>query len=526
MTVVKSLLGGTFALSAAVLNASEPGRRPNILFAFGDDFGRYASIYAQLEKDNRLDGLVDTPNFDRIAREGVLFMNAHVPAPSSTPCRSSICSGQYFWRTGRGAILNGAVWDESIPTFPLLLERNGYHIGFTYKVWSPGTVKDAPYGGDRNRYAGRGNAFCSFSQNVSKAPERQYGEAKQRLYDEVAGNFEDFLAEREGDEPFCYWWGPTNTHRPWVKGSGKELWGIDPDDLKGKMPPFLPDVPEIREDFADYLGEVMAFDRGLGVLLDILEERGELDRTLIVVSGDHGIPGFPRGKTNLYDFGTRVGLAVRYPSSVEGGRIVEDFVNLMDLAPTFLEFGETEIPDVMTGHSLKPLLESGRSGQVEAGRTFVVTGRERHVAGAREGNLPYPQRAVVTARYKYIRNFAPNRWPVGTLENGLPDIDRGPTKDWFIANFRNPDYAREVELGFGKRPYEELYDLDKDPWEMNNLVYDPKYQKVRRELSVLMDSTLISTGDPRMDEGVCIYDLPPFTDPAGKSAPQRRTPLP
>ena len=521
MTLVKNLVSGTVALSAAVLHASGADPRPNILFAFGDDFGRYASIYAQIEKDNQLCELVHTPNFDRMAREGVLFTNAHVPAPSSTPCRSSLCSGQYFWRTGMGAILQGAVWDEQIPTFPLLLEQNGYHIGFTYKVWSPGTVKDAPYGGDRNRYAKRGNAFCFFSQNVSKAPEGQYEEAKQRLYDEVAGNFEDFLAAREGDEPFCYWWGPWNTHRPWVQGSGKKLWGIDPDDLRGKMPSFLPDVPEIREDFADYLGEVMAFDQGLGVLLDILEERGELDRTLIVVSGDHGIPGFPRGKTNLYDFGTRVGLAIRYPASVAGGRVVEDFVNLMDLAPTFLEFGATAVPEVMTGRSLKPLLESGRSGQVETDRTFVVTGRERHVAAAREGYLPYPQRAVVTARYKYIRNFAPNRWPSGMLENNLPDLDKGPTKEWFIANFENPAYAWEVELGFGKRPYEELYDLSKDPWEVHNLAYDPKYQQVRRELSERLDATLSATGDPRMSEGVCIYDLPPYAAPFGDETPSK-----
>lgn len=514
MNEIRRIIGGGAAVAASALSLYGADRdgRPNILFAFGDDFGRYASVYAEIEKNNELCKLVRTPNFDRIAHEGVLFVNAHVPAPSSTPCRSSICSGQYFWRTGKGAILQGAVWDTSIPTFPLLLEDSGYHVGFTYKVWSPGSNPDAPFGGARNRYQAHGNRFCRFSQNATGTDGISSHDARQRLYDEVAGNFNDFLDARESGQPFCYWWGPTNTHRPWVKGSGKELWGIDPDDLEGILPSFLPDTPEIREDFADYLGEVMAFDSGLGVILDILEERGELENTVIVVSGDHGIPGFPRGKTNLYNFGTRVGLAVRYPATVGGDRVVDDFVNLMDLAPTFLEFGNVPVPDVMTGHSIRPLLECGQSGHIDKDRVYAITGRERHVADAREGNLPYPQRAVVTSRYKYIRNFAPSRMPIGSIENSFPDIDRGPTKDWFVENYYNSDYEWEMDLAFGKRPYEELYDLKNDPWEVHNLAYDPKYQKVRRELASCMDEVLSDTGDPRMGEELCIYDRPPFSD--------------
>ena len=138
-------------------------KRPNILFAFADDWGRYASAYRQIEGDNTPNALLDTPNFDRIAHEGALFTNAFVPAPSCTPCRSSILTGRYFWQTGRGAILQGAVWDPSIPSYPLLLEEAGYHIGYTYKAWSPGVPRDAPYGGDRTRYAPAGTKFGEFS---------------------------------------------------------------------------------------------------------------------------------------------------------------------------------------------------------------------------------------------------------------------------------------------------------------------------------------------------------------------------
>ncbi len=111
--------------------------RPNILFAFADDWGRYAGAYAKIDGPGTISDVVKTPNFDRIAREGVLFRSAFVSAPSCTPCRSALLSGQHFWRTGRGAILQGAIWDGSQPAYPLLLKDAGYHIGETYKVWSP-----------------------------------------------------------------------------------------------------------------------------------------------------------------------------------------------------------------------------------------------------------------------------------------------------------------------------------------------------------------------------------------------------
>ena len=234
-------------------------------------------------------------------------------------------SGRYFWQTGLGAILAGAVWDRAIPSYPFMLRDAGYHIGFSYKVWSPGTPKDDPYGGEGSRYQERGTDYDEFSFRATEWAAESGGKepAKQRLYDEVKGNFRDFLDNRAPDQPFCYWWGPTNTHREWQKGSGNELWGIEPDALRGRLPSFLPDVHEVREDVADYLGECMAVDAGLGVLLGMLEEMGELDNTLIVVSGDHGIPGFPRGKCNLYDFGCEVALAARLPGTVAPGRVVE-----------------------------------------------------------------------------------------------------------------------------------------------------------------------------------------------------------
>jgi len=147
-------------------------KQPNILFAFADDWGRYASAYANFEGDLSPNTLIDTPNFDRIAREGALFRNAYVPAPNCTPCRSSLLSGSYFWQTDLDAILVGAVWDETIPTYPLELEQVGYHIGHTYKVWSPGRMKNAPYGGERTQYEPAGNNYGRFSFHATQHVER------------------------------------------------------------------------------------------------------------------------------------------------------------------------------------------------------------------------------------------------------------------------------------------------------------------------------------------------------------------
>ncbi len=515
-----AVVGWAFATSA---RAAE---RPNILFAFADDWGRYASAYRDPRTPSPND-VFETPHFDRVAGEGVLFTNAFVTAPSCTPCRSSLLSGQYFYRTGMGAILQGAKWDPAIPTYPLLLEKHGYHIGYTYKVWGPGTPANAGAGGARTSFGKAGGRFNGFSQFVSRQKDVEAG--KQALYDEVSGNFDAFLAKRKDGQPFCYWFGPTNVHRKWIAGSGKKLWGIDPDDLKGKLPPFLPDVPVVREDFADYLGEVKAFDESIGVLLAKLEEMGELDNTIVVVSGDHGAPGFPRGKCNLYDFGVGVSLAVRWGK--HEGRVVTDFVNLMDLAPTFCEAGGVQPPDVMTGRSLLPLVDSEKAGRVDASRDHVVVGRERHVAAARPGMLPYPQRAIRTDDFLYVRNFAPERWPMGVGPGmGAPDgewptyermrentfaafgdFDASPTKAW-IAEHRNDDgMAKYVEWAFGRRPAEELYELGADPHQIENVASVPKYAKVRAELAERLSTILKETGDPRVTGDGSTFDKPPYT---------------
>ena len=524
---------------AAEDKASE---RPNILFAFADDWGRYASAYAKLEPGGISD-LVSTPNFDRVAEEGVLFTRAFVNAPSCTPCRSSLLSGQHFWRTGRGAILQGAVWDDSIPTYPLLLEKEGgYANGFSLKVWTPGRPADAPIGGARTRHNRAGTQINRFSQTVDDAARQGTDElaaTKDRILQQVRGNFQIFLDKRGEGQPFHYFFGPTNVHRTWREGSAQRIWGLDPEQLAGKLPPSWPDVPTVRQDVADYLGEVQAFDAALGVLIDELQDRGELENTVVVVSGDHGIPGMPRGKCNLYDLGTAVPLAIRYPKAFPVGRVVDDFVGLPDLAPTFLELGGVAVPEAMTARSLLPLLTSDKSGTIDPTRDAVVFGRERHVAAARTDFLPYPERGIRTADFLYIRTFKPDRWPMGTGPGfGAPDgdmpayealrdntfaafadLDASPTKAWILTHLGDADpkkarLAREAfELGFGRRPAEQLFDLRADPDQVNNVAADPSYATMKAKLAERLLTTLRETGDPRVENYGKTFEEPPFTDP-------------
>ena len=354
--------------------------------------------------------------------------------------------------------------------------------------------------------------------------------ARDEVLAQVRGNFDAFLADRKESRPWHYFLGVTTTHRKWVKGSGQALWGIDPDKLKGRMPAFLPDVPEVREDVADYLGECQAVDAYIGVLRARLEAAGELERTLIIVSGDHGMPGVPSGKCNLYDHGTAVSLVARVPGA-KGGRVVDDFVCLPDLAPTFLEIGGVKPPAGLYGRSLLGILRSDRSGQIDPTRSWVITGRERHVENAREGYVGYPMRALRTADFVYIRNFRPERMPMGDAKTafdpkvlagntlteetrvGFADMDASPTKEWLVRHRDDPRWKRHYDIAFGPRPAEELYDLRKDPDQVNNVASDPAYAKIRGEMGADLMRRLTEAGDPRVTGDGLTFEKPPFAGP-------------
>jgi arylsulfatase A-like enzyme len=277
-------------------------------------------------------------------------------------------------------------------------------------------------------------------------------------------------------------------HRAYEEGSGERA-GREPSAVP--LPKFYPDNRNIRSDYLDYALEVEWGDKHLVRALQKLEELGELENTLVVVTSDHGEP-FPRVKGQIYERGFHIPLAVRWGAKVPGGRVVDDFINVRDFAPTFLEAAGVQLPDTVTGRSFLGVLTSGKSGVVDTTRNVMLTGKERHDLG-RPNDWGYPARAIRTREFLYVRNFEPERWPVGNPETGYRNADDGLTKSILLSGF-----DRYYQLSFGKRAAEELYDIQADPDCVNNLATDLKYAKVKRELQSRMFDMLKEEGDPRM----------------------------
>jgi arylsulfatase A-like enzyme len=510
-----------------------PAQRPDIFLFLADDWGRQASCYADPKRPSPSD-IIKTPNIDRIGKEGVRFNNAFYPCPQCTPSRAAIVSGCYFWRCGSGAFLNGGQWRgrhnpfADLPRFPELLAASGYATAKAFK-----TLPFAPTLKSESADSIRG--YLRYGLHVSAGKtEEERARLRQEVVAQTRSSIRQVLNNCPANKPFFFVFGPINTHRPFARGSGKLLWGIHPDSLRGKLPPDLPDVEVIREDMADTLGEVLALDLMVGIFYEELQTAGRLENTLFVLTGDNGVPGFPRGKTQMYDLGSAAPLLVRWPAKIKPGRTVEDIVNLMDLAPTFLEAAGLKIPATMDGRSLMPQLVASRSGWVEASRQSAVFGRERHYADARPGHLPYPSRAIRTPEFLYIRNFKPDRWPLGEptgitgsaapafdlvanydLLGQAPfrDCDASPTKGWLVEHRADSAGKKAFELSFGTRPAEELYDLRNDAGQISNVIDRPAYAESRKRLSTLLLKTLTETRDPRLTDA---FDRPPWVERAAE----------
>ncbi len=442
------------ASHAAAQAAGQPaGSQPSILFAIADDWGYpNAGVYG--------DKVVRTPNFDRLAGQGVLFKRAYCVTPSCTPSRASILTGRPPHQLEEGGNLWGSLPRE-FKVYPNLLEKAGYVVGCTRKGWGPGNHEA---GGRTRNPAGPGFR-----------------------------NFAEFLKTVPADRPFSFWFGSHDPHRPYEAGSGITS-GLRPQDVV--VPPFLPDAPAVRSDLLDYYAEVERFDREVGELLKQLEAAGRAENTLVVVTSDNGMP-FPRAKANLYEAGTHLPLAIRWPAGLKGGRVVDELVSFADFAPTFLQAAGLQAPKEMVGRSLLGLL----ADQAAPGRDRVFLERERH-ANVRAGNLSYPSRAIRTREFLYIRNLRPQLWPAGDPEREgamgvFGDIDASPTKQLLLDRRDDPAIARFFRLACEKRPAEELYDLAADPDELNNLADKPEFADAKRRLRTDLDRWMKDAADPR-----------------------------
>lgn len=434
---------------------------PNILFCISDDQSwSHAGAMG--------DPIVKTPAFDRIANEGILFINAFCDAPTCAPCRSAILTGQHIWRLEDAGNLHSKL-PEKFATYVGILEKAGYAVGSYSKGWAPGMFK-------------------------TDTGWVHSGKSKMNPAGQRFGSFKEFYKRKPKNKPFCFWLGSNDPHRPYVLNSGRDS-GMDP--AKVIVPPHLPDDPVVRNDILDYYYEIQRFDRAVLEALAILQAAGELDNTLVVVTSDNGMP-FPRAKASLYDFGTHMPMAISWPSKIANpDRTYEGFVHLSDLAATFLEAAGLEVPGEMTSKSLMDVF----SGSEKTHRESAYTAMERH-DGCRKGGKGYPMRAIRTKDFLYIRNYEPDCWPSGNPDakycaRAIPfgEVDSSPTKTLLLENMEG--FQKFYQLAFGKRPSEELYDLRSDPGQLKNVAALPEYSEILNELSTQLQEYTAKTGDLR-----------------------------
>lgn len=498
---MKSLSGMTwlalivFAFGCSVSAADDD--RPNIFIAISDDVSfPHASAYGC--------EMVQTPAFDSIAENGVLFQNAYCSAPGCSPSRAALLTGRHIWMIEEAGT-HASFFQKKYVTFPEALQNAGYFVGSTGKAWGPGNYKQ---GGRTDNPAGK-----PFSGG--------------KKGNHVAG-FESFLKQRPDDSPFCFWFGGHDAHRPYKKGSGKEV-GLDASTVN--VPGFLPDHPEIRDDLLDYAFEVNRFDSDVNSMLKILEESGQLKNTLVVYTSDNGMP-FPRAKANCYDSGIHMPLAVSWPKQFPGGRSSDDLVSFVDLTATIYEAAEVDSPSEfpVVGTSLVKELKSNAKGILNPERDHIVAGRERH-SSSRFNSLSYPMRAIRTKDWLYIRNFTPERWPAGPGEKfskatydannqlitssltgphaGYHDIDACPSLSFLIQHADDSRFGRYLELAVARRPEHELFHLPTDPDCLKNLAADADYQDVLQQHSERLMTVLEDTKDARVTGDGDIWETYP-----------------
>jgi arylsulfatase A-like enzyme len=468
-------------------------KRPNILIAMADDISfPHMSAYGTT--------WVKTPGFDRVASQGILFKNAYTPNAKCSPSRACFLTGRNSWQLEEAGN-HVPFFPPKFSTFMEVLDQNGYHTGHTAKGWAPGVANDST--GQPRLLTG-----LAFNSKTTDPPTDGISNI------DYAANFSDFLDARKDNKPFCFWYGSTEPHRKYEYGSGTSKGGKQLEDIT-KVPPFWPDNPTVRNDMLDYALEIEYFDSHLVKMLEILEKKGELENTIVIVTADNGMP-FPRAKGNVYEFSNHLPLAIMWGKGIKNpGRSIFDYISFIDFAPTLLDVAAIEQTrsgmEEIEGRSFIDIFSSGRKGYISKERNHVIIGRERNDV-CRPGDGGYPVRGIIEDGYLYLSNYNPERWPAGNPETGYLDCDGSPTKT-FILTMRRAGISIDYwKLNFGKRSDEELYDLGNDPECIINLAANAAYNPMKRKLHDKLYLELLDQDDPRAYGKGDLFDKYPYAD--------------
>jgi N-sulfoglucosamine sulfohydrolase len=446
----RSLLSSAtgLALSPKMLRAQSSPTPPNIVFLISDDhswtdLGCYGNSAAR------------TPNLDKLASQGTRFTQCFVTSPQCSPNRSAILTGQPAHQTATSRL--HAPMPEEQSTFLEVLRERGYHLGAFRKVH-------------------QGKEF----------------DKRWDFYGDDKAPFAKFFDQRPKDKPFFLHVGFIDPHRPYP---GK---AFDPptDPAKVSVPHWLPDTPEVRRDLADYLDEIARMDRESGEVLRLLEERGLAGNTMVVFTGDNGMPFPPRAKGTLYEYGIRVPLLVRWPqlwqsrmpSGFTPGSVSDQLVSHVDLPVTWIRAAGASVPKRMRGVDL-----------LTGTRTEIFSERNWH------DNFDLG-RCIRTSRHKLIYNGLPDKpnRPIGDLA-GSPSW--AAYQELAKAGKLSPEHQAPLSP---TRPMLELYDLEKDPRELVNLAERPESEALKEDLMARLSTWMDSTND---------FLPPPFRIFEGKRRP-------
>jgi arylsulfatase A-like enzyme len=425
--------------------------RPNVLWLVledvSPDFGCYGGPDA-----------VATPNIDRLAADGLRFTNAYATSPTCSPSRSALATGMY--QTSIGAHHQRCHQSPDAPEPPNPLP-DGVRV---IADW----FRDAGY------YTAN---LTDFPTDIEVSGKLDWN----FTYRGEPFDTEDWT-DLPGNEPFfaqvCF----SEVHRPWTDSPEELPSPATPEDAE--LPPYYPDHPAVREDFAGYYNTVMAGDQKVGVILDTLEAAGLLEETVVVLTADHGRPML-RAKQQPYDTGLNVPLVVRWPdehpapAGYESGAVDDRLLAGTDITATTLSAAGVGVPDAMHG---RPLF-----GEDAVERAYVVGAVDR------VAEVPGRRRTVRTRRYRYVRNYHPgrpwlreNRYALATREVYWAMRERDAAGDL------DPVQRRYLSA---TKPPEELYDLREDPHQVDNVAGDPANRERLGEFRTLLDRWVRATDD-------------------------------
>lgn len=464
-------LAWALALTVASLNplaaATATSPRPNILFVLSDDHSYpFLSCYG--------DTNVRTPALDRMAAEGMKFHRFFTAAPQCVPSRAAYLTGRSAVAARMTRFSSPLPRDEM--TFMEMLRADaGYFTGIagrSFHLDGSGGVDGTEYGRilaaqNMKTFAARVDYLCTGSDIVAIEQLRE------------------FLALKPAEKPFCLWLNFSDPHHPWTPPAGDR-----PDPAALQLPAYLPDLPGVREQLADHCGEINRLDRAMQRVLELIESRGFAANTLVIFAGDNGM-AFPHGKGSLYDPGANVPLVVRWPGVIKAGGESRALLSAEDIAPTILAAAGLAPGPKMSGRSFLPLLR----GEAFTPNAHIFIERGPHastpVTVDIRSNSYDLGRAVRSDRYKLIYNCTP--W--------IPyaPVDSGGGAGWrqMSAAAEAGELSEAYRLTYftTPRPVYELYDLEADPAELNNLSGRPELWETERALRIALAQKMTADFD-------------------------------